>query len=400
MKSNIIPFMLPDITDNEINEVIDTLKSNWITTGIKTKQFENNISVYCNTEKTVCLNSATACLFLILKMFDIGEGDEVITTPYTFASTANVILHAGAKPVFVDIKDDFNMDPEKLNKAITNKTKAVIPIDIGGFPCDYDEIKEVLNNNKRLFNPKKDSLQKSLDKPLLVSDSAHSLGAIYKNNKIGGIADFTVFSFHATKNMTTAEGGAVTFNTVNDIKTDDIYNKLMLLSLHGQSKDAFSKMKGGNWRYTIDLAGYKFNMPDISASIGLSQLKRYDDILGKRKKLFKSYIDILKKNNRFILPQYQSEIKESSYHLFLLRIKGINEKRRDDIINEMAEKGISCNVHFIPLAMHPFYKSIGYNIKDYPYTYSMYENEISLPLYSTMEQDKIGYICEKLVEFI
>ncbi len=400
MKNRIIPFSPPDITRAEIDELVDTLRSGWITTGPKTKQFEKEIAKYCNTKKAVCLNSATAGLELVLRLFDIGVGDEVITTPYTFAATANVILHVGAKPVFVDIKkDQFNIDPKEIERAITKKTKAVITVDFGGFPCDYDEILDILENNKRKYCPKKHTNQQLLEKPLFLADTAHSFGAEYKGKKIGGVADFSVFSFHAVKNLATAEGGAVTFNSLGNIDNEHIYNKLMLLSLHGQSKDALAKSKAGSWKYTIECAGYKYNMTDITASLGLVQLRRYDkELLIKRKKSFNLYNDCLS-DDIYILPPFISNDKKSSYHLFPLRIREFDEKKRDKLISRMAEKGIATNVHYIPLVMQPLYKKLGYSINNYPNAYNMYKNEITLPLYSLLKEGDIIYICDALKKF-
>jgi len=398
----IIPFSPPDITQAEIDEVVDTLKSGWITTGPKTKSFEKEIAKYCNSERAVCLNSATAGLELVLRLLDIGKGDEVITTPYTYAASANVILHVGAKPVFVDTKkDDFNIDPYKIEKAITKKTKAVIPVDFGGNPCDYDEINLILERNKSKYKPKKGSLQESFERPVIIADAAHSFGAVYKNKIIGSFCDFTVFSFHAVKNLTTAEGGAVTFNSIKDYNFEDIYKKLMLLSLHGQSKDALAKTKAGSWHYTIELPGYKHNMTDIMASIGLVQLKRYnDDILPKRKKIYSIYENAFKNHNKFIMPPFNRDGKTSSYHLFPIRIQGADLDLRNEIIIKMAEANISCNVHFIPLPLHPLYKNLGYKITDYPNAFNLYKNEISLPIYSTLLEEDAAYIIEKLKSII
>jgi dTDP-4-amino-4,6-dideoxygalactose transaminase len=397
-----IPFSPPDITQSEINEVIDTLKSGWITTGPKTKKFEEEIANYCNVEKAICLNSGTAGLELILRLFEIGPGDEVITSPYTFAATSNVILHTGAKPVFVDIKkDDFNIDPYKINDAITERTKCIIPVDFGGMPCDYDDIRNILENNKFKYKPKKGTFQEFTDRPIILSDSAHSLGALYNGNKVGSIADFSVFSFHAVKNLTTAEGGSITFNSFKGLSSVKIYNKLQLLSLHGQSKDALSKMKAGEWKYSIELPGYKYNMTDILASIGLAQLARYDkEILPKRKHICEVYKNELYLNERFILPQFKENNKESSYHIFALRIKGINENIRDKIIYKMSKKNIALNVHFIPVVMHPAYIKLGYKIENYPNTYDMFKNEISLPVYNTLSEKEVVMICNKLNKLI
>ena len=394
--------MLPDISKKEIKAVQKTMKSGWITTGQKTKMFEEKISKYCNTEKTVCLNSATACLELVLKLFEFDKNDEIITTAYTYCSIPNSILHTGAKIIFVDTqKNDFNIDIQKIEKVITKKTKAIITVDIAGWPVDYDKIKLILEKNKKKYNPKKNTLQEKFDRPLFISDSSHAFGAKYKNENIGSFADFTLFSFHATKNLTTAEGGAVTYNSFPGVKNDLIYKNLILLSLHGQSKDAYTKLKAGSWRYSVDLAGYKYNMTDIAASIGLVQLQRYDKkIYPKRKKLFEFYINEFKNDNRFIIPNYKNNLKETSYHLFLLRINNINEKDRDIIINKMTDKNISLNVHFIPIIMQPFYKKLGYNIKDFPNTYNMFKNEISLPFYSKLSTKKAKYIANELKKIL
>ncbi len=400
MNKKNIPFMLPDITQKEIKEITNTLKSGWLTTGKKTKEFEKKISKYCNSEKTLCLNSATACLELLLKLFEFDKNDEIITTAYTYCSTPNSIFHTGAKIVFVDVKkNSFNIDPKKIEKAINKNTKAIITVDIAGWPVDYDEIKEIISKNKNKYSPKKNTLQEKLDKPLFISDAAHSFGARYKDKIIGNQSDFTIFSFHATKNLTTAEGGAITFNSFSKIKSDLIYNKLALLSLHGQSKDAYSKQKAGAWKYSVDIAGYKYNMTDIAASIGLVQLERYEkEILFKRKKLFEFYINQFINDKRFIIPLYKNKIKESSYHLFPLRINNISEKQRDQIIEKMAEKNISLNVHFIPIIMQPFYKKLGYNIKNFPNTYNMYKNQISLPFYTNLNQKDAEYVALEIIK--
>ncbi len=393
-----IPFSPPDITQAEIDEVVDTLKSGWITTGPKTKLFEKELADYCGVERAVCLSSATAGLELILRMLEIGPGDEVITTPYTFAATANVILHCGAKPVFVDLKEgEFNISPENIEKAITSKTKAVIPVDFGGWPCDYDEINQVLINKRKKFHPKKNTLQAHFNRPVLIVDAAHSFGSVYNEKRIGNAADFTVFSFHAVKNLTTAEGGAAAFNSFTGLTSDEIYGRLQLLSLHGQSKDALSKMNAGSWRYSIELPGYKYNMTDITAAIGLAQLRRYEnEIIPRRKTIYEIYKKAFKDEAGCILPPFEGKNKRGNYHLFPLRIKNINEEKRSEIIRIMAEIGIALNVHFIPVVMHPAYTKLGYHIKDYPNTLKMYENEISLPLYSKLSEEDADYLCIEL----
>ena len=386
-----IPFSPPDMTDREADLVRETVLSGWITTGTKATEFENKIAEYCGTDKAICLNSATAGLELVLRLFQIGEGDEVITTPYTYTATASVILHTGAKVVFADVlPGSFNIDPNAVAKVITSKTKAVIPVDIAGIPCDYDELYKVLESKKSLYNPKKGTLQETLSRPLLLADAAHSFGAEYKAGnewkRSGALADFSVFSFHAVKNLTTAEGGAVTFNC-----DGDVYKQLQLLSLHGQSKDALAKMKAGSWRYSIELPGYKCNMTDIAAAMGLVQLKRYPKLLARRKELFDLYKKHFCTDDRFILPQ-ESEKFKSSNHVYTLRINGADEVTRDEVIARCAESGVACNVHFIPLPMHPFYGSLGFKIEDYPNAYDMYKNEISLPVHTLMSDDDVAYV--------
>lgn len=396
-----IPFSPPDITEEEINEVVDTLRSGWITTGPKTKRFEEDITRYCNTKKTVCLNSATAGLESVLRLFDIGPGDEVITSPYTFAATANVIIHTGAKPVFVDvIEGEFNIDPEKIKKAITKRTKAIIPVDIAGWPCDYDDIYDVLDEKKGLYRPKKGSLQENLDRPLLLIDAAHSFGAKYKGEMSGACGDFTVFSFHAVKNLTTAEGGAVTFKGLEGCTTEDIYKRLMLLSLHGQSKDALSKMKAGGWQYSIDIPGYKCNMTDITASIGIVQLKRFPEMQRIREQLYRKYFTLLKDNENIILPNFSDPMKECCFHLMPIRIKNADEMLRSEVIKKMSDKKIATNVHFTPVTMHPAYTKLGYKIKDTPFAFDSYKNEITLPLYSKLTMEDVEYVCKSIKEIL
>jgi dTDP-4-amino-4,6-dideoxygalactose transaminase len=397
-----IPFSPPDITMKEIRAVVKVLKSGWITTGPQTKEFEKKIAEYCGAERAICLNSATAGLELVLRLFNIGPGDEVITTPYTFAATANIILHTGAKPVFADIKPgEFNIDPEQILKKITPRTKAVIPVDFGGWPCDYDEIKRGLGQQKNKYHPRRGTWQSHLGRPLLLADAAHSIGARYKGQRTGSQADFTVFSFHAVKNITTAEGGAVVFKALPGLSANAIYRELNLLSLHGQSKDALAKSRAGAWQYTIDLPGYKFNMTDIAAAIGLTQLHRYEpEILPGRKRLVQAYLRALGNEPRLVLPVYRTGEKESSYHLFPLRVQGFKEPERNALIQEMAARGVACNVHFIPVVMHPLYKRLGYDIKDYPHCFRMYENEISLPVHAKMTVPDVFYICRELKKIL
>ena len=353
MEERRILFSPPDITQKEIDEVVDTLKSGWITTGPKTKLFEEEISKYCNSEKTVCLNSATAAMELVLRLFDIGPGDEVITSAYTYTASASVILHCGATPVLVDVKPgEFNIDPKKIEEAITERTKVIIPVDIGGMPADYDEIFEIVERNKDKFNPKKGSYQEKLGRILVLADAAHSFGGMYKGKKVGSVADFTSYSFHAVKNLTTAEGGAITWKKNEVFDNEQLYKEFMLLALHGQNKDALSKMKAGAWKYDIAMPGYKCNMTDINAAIGLAQLRRYDsEILAKKDLIdgwYKKYLGDIK---GLILPEFRTEDKVSSRHLYALRLKGITEKKRNEVIQKLAEKGIATNVHFQPLPL-------------------------------------------------
>jgi len=389
-----IPFSPPDITEEEISLVGDALRSGWITTGPKTKEFERQIAEYCNTEKAVCLSSNANCQEMILRVLGIGPGDEVITSAYTYTASASVIAHVGAKIVLVDTKEDsYEMDYEKLESAITENTKVIIPVDIAGVPCDYDKIFEIVERKKNLFKPKND-LQKVFGRVIVAADAAHSFGATYKGKKIGSVADFTSFSFHAVKNLTTAEGGALTWTNKEGLDNGELYKQFMLWSLHGQSKDALSKTKLGAWEYDIVFPGYKCNMTDISAAIGLVQLKRYDNILKRRKEIVELYEKLLDKELIEII-KHQTEEKESSRHLLLTRVKGISEEERNEIIFKLAELGISSNVHYKPLPMHTAYKNLGFNIKDYPNAYNQYKNEITLPLHTLLTNEDIEYICSE-----
>lgn len=389
-----IPFSPPDITEEEISLVGDALRSGWITTGPKTKEFERQIAEYCNTEKAVCLSSNANCQEMILRVLRIGPGDEVITSAYTYTASASVIAHVGAKIVLVDTKEDsYEMDYEKLESAITENTKVIIPVDIAGVPCDYDKIFEIVKRKKNLFKPKND-LQKVFGRVIVAADAAHSFGATYKGKKIGSVADFTSFSFHAVKNLTTAEGGALTWTNKEGLDNEELYKQFMLWSLHGQSKDALSKTKLGAWEYDIVFPGYKCNMTDISAAIGLVQLKRYDNLLKRRKEIVELYEKLLDKELIEII-KHQTEEKESSRHLLLTRVKGISEEERNEIIFKLAELGISSNVHYKPLPMHTAYKNLGFNIKDYPNAYNQYKNEITLPLHTLLTNEDVEYICSE-----
>ena len=389
-----IPFSPPDITEEEISLVGDALRSGWITTGPKTKEFERQIAEYCNTEKAVCLSSNANCQEMILRVLGIGPGDEVITSAYTYTASASVIAHVGAKIVLVDTKEDsYEMDYEKLEEAITENTKVIIPVDIAGVPCDYDKIFEIVERKKDLFKPNNE-IQKVFGRVIVAADAAHSFGATYKGKKIGSVADFTSFSFHAVKNLTTAEGGALTWTNKEGLDNEELYKQFMLWSLHGQSKDALSKTKLGAWEYDIVFPGYKCNMTDISAAIGLVQLKRYDNLLKRRKEIVELYEKLLDKELIEII-KHQTEEKESSRHLLLTRVKGISEEERNEIIFKLAELGISSNVHYKPLPMHTAYKNLGFNIKDYPNAYNQYKNEITLPLHTLLTNEDIKYICSE-----
>ncbi|KLI25659.1 capsular biosynthesis protein [Brachyspira hyodysenteriae] len=398
-----IPFSPPDITDSEIDAVVNVLKSGWITTGPVNKEFEEELCKYIDVKRVKLLSSATSAMELALKIFGVGECDEVIVPAYTYASTANVVVHLGAKVVFIDAKeDDFNIDLERLEKAITNKTKAVIAVDIGGMPCDYDAIIKILESKKELFNASENKYQKELKRPLFLLDAAHSIGAIYKGKRTGSQADMSSFSFHAVKNITTSEGGALSFNDIGNINADDIYKEISVLSLHGQNKSAFDKNKGGKgaWRYNIELAGYKCNMSDLHAAIGLSQLRRYDSMLNHRKKIVSIYNDILSKNSRIILPNFKNNETESSYHLYLMRVKDFEEDDRDLLIDKMSEFGITLNVHYLPLPAHKAYIDLGYNIDDYINAFNLYKNQITLPLYSTLKEEDAEYIALNIIKYL
>ena len=397
-----IPFSPPRIDQLIIDEVIDTLKSGWITTGPKTKLFEKKLTAYGGHKATLCVNSASAGLELVLRWFGVKEGDEVIIPAYTYAATANVVVHCGAKPVFVDINDDFNISIEAIKKAITSKTKVVMPVDIGGFPCNYDEINALVKEKEQISLFKANSEeQKKLGRILILSDAAHSIGGIYKNKKVGSLTDITVYSFHAVKNLTTSEGGAICLNLNNEFDNEEIYKYLNTKSLHGQNKDALAKSQIGNWRYDIVEAGYKCNMTDILASIGLVELERYDkDMLVKRKHIFDLYSKLLSNYEWAQIPEYSNNTKSSSFHVFLLRIKGISEQERDAIISEIFKAEVSVNVHFVPLPMMSYYRNLGYKIEDYPKTFDNYSREISLPVYYDLTDENIQTVVKTVANAI
>ncbi len=392
LKKKNIPFSPPDMTEEEANAAAETVKSGWITTGPKTKEFERRIAEYCGVDKAVCLNSNTACQETVLRVLGIGPGDEVITCAYTYTASASVIDHVGAKIVLVDCqKDSYEMDYEALENAITEKTKVIIPIDIAGVMCDYDKIFEIVERKKNLFHPNND-IQKLYGRIIVAADAAHSFGATYKGQKSGSVADFTSFSFHAVKNLTTAEGGALTWRNVEGLDNEKLYKEFMLWSLHGQSKDALAKTKLGAWEYDIVYTGYKCNMTDIMASIGLVQLDRYPGLLARRKELIDLYEQLLDKEHIEIL-KHETDHGVSSKHLMLTRVKGIDTEQRNEIITKLAELGIASNVHYKPLPMHTAYKNLGFDIKDYPNAYNMYHNEITLPLHTKLSNEDVEYIC-------
>ncbi len=394
-----IKFSPPDITQLEIDEVVDTLKSGWITTGPKTKVFEKKIAEYCGTEKAACLNSATAGLELILRVLNVGPGDEVIVPAYTYTASASVIEHVGAKIVFIDSQENnVEIDYSKLEELITEKTKVIIGVDIAGIIADYDKIFEIVEKKKSLFKPN-GKIQAKLGRIAVMADAAHSFGAKDKNRTSGSIADFSSFSFHAVKNLTTAEGGAVTWKNIEGIDNEALYNEFMLWSLHGQNKDALNKNKAGQWEYDIKIPGYKCNMTDIMAAIGLAQLKRYDALLARRKEIINKYNEAFKDLNVEVLDHY-NERRQSSGHLYLMRLIGKNEQERNEIINKLAEEGIATNVHYKPLPMMTAYKNLGYDIQNYPNAYNLYVNEITLPLHTLLTDEEVDYIIKKVREVI
>jgi dTDP-4-amino-4,6-dideoxygalactose transaminase len=398
-----IPFSPPRIDQLIIDEVIDTLKSGWITTGPKTKLFEKRLTEYSGCKATLCLNSATAGLELMLRWFGVGPGDEVIVPAYTYCATANVVVHCGAKPVMVDVNaHDFNINPQKVREAITPRTKVIMPVDIAGFPCDYDDLYQIVNDKdvRNLFRPS-NGVQQQLGRILILADAAHSLGASYKGAKIGSVADITVFSFHAVKNLTTAEGGAVALNLPDPFDNQALYQYLCIYSLHGQSKDALAKMQKGAWRYDVIEAGYKANMTDIQASIGLVELARYDnDTLVKRRQVCEFYNQHLGKYDWAILPPLTDGDKVTSYHAYLLRIKGVDESQRDRIIQRIFDRDVSVNVHFQPLPLLTAYKKLGYDINDYPVAYRNYAQEISLPVFYDITDQQQQQVVESVVQSV
>lgn len=395
----IIPFSPPFIDDDVINEVNSSLTSGWITTGPKVKLLEDEVSHLCGVKHVIAVNSATSGLMVALRWFGIGPGDEVIVPAYTYSATALAVYHLGAKPVIVDVKDDFTIDPKKIELAINRNTKAIIPVDVAGWPADYDSIYKILENPKlkELFTPRTQE-QKKLGRVFVLSDAAHSIGALYKGKPTGQLADLTVFSFHAVKNVTTAEGGAVVLGLPKPFNEEEEYKKLRLMILNGQTKDAYTKTKAGGWKYDIVLPGFKMNMPDVLAAIGLSQIKKYkSSLLPERKRVALQYEKEFSKYSWTILPPLCNGNTETSYHIYPLRIKGINEEQRDKMIDLITANKVSVNVHFIPLPMLSFFKSIGYDIKDYLVAFNNYACEISLPIYPQLTEKQINRVIDAVV---
>jgi dTDP-4-amino-4,6-dideoxygalactose transaminase len=396
-----IPFSPPRIDQKIIDEVTKVLQSGWITTGPRTKQFEKELSAYCGNKATLCLNSATAGLEIMLRWYGVKEGDEVILPAYTYSATANVVMHCGAKPVFVDVNpDDFNISPENIEKAITAKTKVIMPVDFAGYPCDYDSINAIVKKHADKFIPATEE-QKMMGRIMVLSDSAHSFGAWYKGRRAGSLTDVSVFSFHAVKNLTTAEGGAVALNLPAPFDNEAVYKSLCVKTLHGQDKDALAKTQKGNWRYDIVEAGYKCNMTDIMAVIGQIELERYDsDTLPKRKSICDQYSAALSKYEWAQLPVLKNRNTEGCYHLYALRIKGISEVQRDAIIKEIFDKDVSVNVHFIPVPMMSFYTGLGYNVHNYPVTFDNYSREISLPIFYNLNDDMVKTVIDAVISSV
>lgn len=401
-----IPFSPPDIGEAEIAQVADTLRSGWITTGPKTKELERQVASFCHASRAVCLNSATAAMELTLHQLGIGPGDEIITCAYTYTASASVVCHVGAKLVLVDCckpsdggSDCYQMDYDALERAITPRTKAIIPVDLGGVVCDYDRIFEIVERRKALFTPSDNKIQQALGRVAVMADAAHAFGAQWHGRMCGEIADFTCFSFHAVKNFTTAEGGAVTWRDLPGIDNEEIYKNYMLLSLHGQSKDALAKTQLGAWEYDIVMPGYKCNMTDIMAAIGLAQMQRYPDLLARRKQIITRYNQVMDTLPVSYLRHYGEDFA-SSGHLYLVRLNGRDEQFRNDFIVKMAEREIATNVHYKPLPMHTAYKKLGFDIKDYPNAFAMYRNEVTLPLHTLLTDEQVEFLLETFVQLL
>lgn len=394
-----IPFSPPDISELEVEQVTGTLRSGWITTGPKTKQLERAVAEFCGVNRAVCLGSQTACAEMTLRLLGIQESDEIITCAYTYTASASVVCHVGAKLIMVDTqKESLEMDYNKLSDAITERTKLIIPIDLAGIPCDYDKIFEIVESKRNLFHPAND-IQKAIGRIIVMADTSHAFGAIKQGKPVGSIAGFSNFSFHAVKNFTTAEGGATTWKTINGIDDDEIYRQYQLLSLHGQSKDALAKTQLGAWEYDIIGTWYKCNMTDVAAGIGLAQMKRYPEMLKRRKEIILRFDSAFKPLGIKVLPHYTEEY-QSSGHLYITRIPGATLETRQKIIVKMAEVGISCNVHYKPLPMMTAYKNLGFNIKDYPNAYNHFVNEITLPLHTNLTDEEVDYIIDNYLRIV
>lgn len=395
-----IPFSPPYIDEDVISEVLDSLNSGWITSGPKVKALEEEISKLCDVDYSVCVNSWTSGAILVMKWLGLEKGDEVIIPAYTYTATAQAILNCGATPVLVDVNDDFTIDVDQIAAKITSKTKAIIPVDIAGLPCDYNSINKLVNHPKvkDLFTPTSE-IQDKLGRILVISDAAHSIGASYNNKKVGSLTDITVLSFHAVKNITTAEGGAICINLPNNFDAKEVYQTMKLWTLNGQTKDAFTKSQAGGWRYDIILPGLKVNLPDLSAAIGLAQIRKYSKtLLSLRKSIANYYEAYFKKTDWAILPTLKDEKRESCYHLYPLRIKNFSESQRDAMIREVSKRGVAVNVHFIPLPMLTLYSDMGYKIEDYPNSFKQYSGEISLPIYPQLSIEEVAYICKSIEE--
>ena len=394
-----IPFSPPDISQLEIEEVIKALRSGWITTGPKTKELEQKIANFIGTNKCVCLNSQTACAEMALRVLGVGEGDEVIVPAYTYTASASVVCHVGAKLVLIDVQSNsLEMDYEALENAITEKTKVIIPVDLAGIPCDYNKIFEIVHRKKNLFHANT-TIQKALGRIAVLADTAHAFGATFNGKMVGSVADFSAFSFHAVKNLTTAEGGALTWRTIEGVTDEEIYRQLQLLSLHGQSKDALAKTQLGAWEYDIVGAWYKCNMTDVAAAIGLQQFNRYPSMLQRRREIIERYDEAFKPLGIDMLKHYTSR-HQSSGHLYITKIPKVTMEQRNEIIIKMAQRGIACNVHYKPLPMHTAYKNMGFDIKDYPNAYAQFINEITLPLHTCLTDEQVGYVIENYKEIV
>ncbi|MBL4705539.1 MAG: DegT/DnrJ/EryC1/StrS family aminotransferase [Flavobacteriales bacterium] len=395
-----IPFSPPRIDQAIIDEVVDTLKSGWITTGPKTLRFEDELTAYCGNRSTVCVGSATAGMHLVLHWLGVGPGDEVIVPAYTYCATANVVEHLGATVVFADVNQlDFNISYASIADKITEKTKAIMPVDIGGYPCDYEEIMEVVIDKKTLFNPSS-SIQKKMGRIAIIADAAHSLGATYFGDRTGSCADVSVFSFHAVKNLSTAEGGAIAFNLPDSFDCNALRKEFKTKSLHGQTKDAFSKIQAGGWKYDVIEAGFKCNMTDIQASMGLVELNRYQENLERRQEIFALYTDLLREFDWAHCPRYRTGVKESSFHLYMLRIRGASEENRDEIIRLITEDEVAVNVHYLPVPAMTYYKNKGYDLDDYPRAKSNYQNEITLPVYFSLTDSQAETVAKSVIKAV